>query len=300
MKSEELEMLCSAHSIEEKERPVGTLNSNLKEKEECLLSLCLVGKVLNNKLVNKDAFINFLSTIWRTMKMKYIQSGGPWTFDKAIIAFEEPLSTGKMIEEVIDVDLLAAKNIDGSFVRVRVAVSMDEPLMRSLRVDLKLDHSIRDCSEPGDGKEVTTEAQLRLNVWLRSESPSKRFNLWNGPSRRRNWGNQGGKPHISIGQGNWRSKTTWKRSDDGGSERQAGNQSWWKNGKLKSQVGDNSADDKFTAAKEKKSQPSKGISINEGKERDKLPAKETNLMEVDPSVGQANVLGPTYEFPLPK
>ncbi|KAK1560210.1 hypothetical protein Q3G72_023618 [Acer saccharum] len=32
MKSDELAMLCSALSIKEKERPVGTLDSNLKEK----------------------------------------------------------------------------------------------------------------------------------------------------------------------------------------------------------------------------------------------------------------------------
>ncbi|KAK0578618.1 hypothetical protein LWI29_013252 [Acer saccharum] len=44
MQSEELAMLCSALSIKEKERPVGTLDSNLKEKGERLLSLCLVGK----------------------------------------------------------------------------------------------------------------------------------------------------------------------------------------------------------------------------------------------------------------
>ncbi|TXG72260.1 hypothetical protein EZV62_000839 [Acer yangbiense] len=198
MKSNELAKFCGALSIKEKEQQVGTLDSNLKEKRVHLLSLCLVG--------------------------------GPWTFDKAIIAFEEPSGMGdiadlkfnrvefwvqihnlpllcltedigtflgKMIGEVSDVDLLTAKNIGGTFIRVRVAVSLDEPLMRSLRVDLlgsgtittmllryerlldycfrcsKLGHSMRDCSETGDGKEGTTEAQLRLNVWLHSESPSK-------------------------------------------------------------------------------------------------------------------------------
>ena len=66
MKSDELAMLCGALSIKEKERQVGTLDSNLIEKGVHLLSLCLVGKVLINRLVNKDALINVLATIWRT------------------------------------------------------------------------------------------------------------------------------------------------------------------------------------------------------------------------------------------
>ncbi|KAK1566944.1 hypothetical protein Q3G72_006375 [Acer saccharum] len=117
MKSNELAMIYSTLSIKEKERPVGTLDSNLKEKGEHLLSLCLVVKVLINKLVNKEALINVLSTIWRTNEgveiealegnlfacyfknmddRKYIQSGGTWTFDRAIIAFKEPSGTGNI------------------------------------------------------------------------------------------------------------------------------------------------------------------------------------------------------------
>ncbi|TXG66754.1 hypothetical protein EZV62_008029 [Acer yangbiense] len=380
MKAEELAMLCSALSIKERERPVGTLDSNLKAKGEHLLSLCLVGKVLHNKLVNKEALINVLSTIWRTNAgveiealegnlfacyfknledRKYVQSGGPWTFDRAIIAFEEPSGTGdiahmkfnkaeflvqihnlpllcltedigkflgKMIGEVYDVDLLTAKNVGGTFIRVRVAVSTDELLMRSLRVDLlgtgtvttmllryerlqdycfncsKLGHSLIDCAEPGDKTAVITEAQLRLNVWLRSESPPKRFNHRNGPSGRRNWGYQGGQQHINASQDNWRSGPSWSKHDEGGSERQSGNRSWWKDTKLRSQIGIepnksigkgetinassgksltgvNSAAGKPSAAQGRKPSKTEGISINEGKER-------CNLMEVEPYVCQ--------------
>ncbi|TXG70099.1 hypothetical protein EZV62_005034 [Acer yangbiense] len=277
MKSEELAMLCSALSIKEKKSPIGTLDSKLKAKGEQLLSFCLVGKVLINKLVNKDALINVLSNLWRTNEgvdiealegnlfacyfknledRKYIQQGGPWTFDRAIIAFEEPSGTGdvasmnfnrvefwvqihnlpllcltedigtflgKMIGEVTDVDLLVAKNIGENFIRVRVVIDSEKLLKRSLRVDLlgngiittmllryerlqdfcfkcnKLGHSLRECSEPGDGEESITEAQLRLNVWLRSESPPKRFHHRNALTGRWNWGNQSGKPHFSSG-----------------------------------------------------------------------------------------------------
>ncbi|KAK1563722.1 hypothetical protein Q3G72_031737 [Acer saccharum] len=115
MNPEELEMLCGALSIREKERPVGTLATNLIERGERLLSLCLVGKVLTTKRINKEAFINVMTSIWRVNEgveiealegnvfafhfknledRKYIQAGGPWTFDRAITVFEEPSGTG--------------------------------------------------------------------------------------------------------------------------------------------------------------------------------------------------------------
>ncbi|KAK1578903.1 hypothetical protein Q3G72_034012 [Acer saccharum] len=115
MNSEDLELLCSALSLREKERPVGTLDNNLKVKGERVLSLCLVGKVLTTKVVNREAFINVMHSIWRTSDgveiealgrnvfgfhfknsedRKLIQSGGPWSFDRALIALEEPTGAG--------------------------------------------------------------------------------------------------------------------------------------------------------------------------------------------------------------
>ncbi|TXG57182.1 hypothetical protein EZV62_018495 [Acer yangbiense] len=358
MNSEELAMLCSALSIKEKERKAATLDSNLKTKGERLLTLCLVGKVLTTKLVNKDALINVLSTIWRTKEgveiealegnvfavhfkntddKKFIQSGGPWTFNRAIIAFEKPSGTGK----VSDVDLLATKNCCGHFVRARVTISIDVPLMRSLRVDLlgtrsittmllwyerlqdycfkcsKLGHSLRDCPDQGDEKEVTTEAQLRLNVWLHSKSPPTHFNHRNDPHRRRIGGYQGGNSNNGVGQGNWRSGESLRRSDKGeGSEIQAGNRSWL-DGKSKSQVGElkslepikinlgkretfnalrekalsgeGSAGSKLKLVLGKELQPLNRVSINGGK--DKGLAILENLMEVDTAVLPA-VFGP--------
>ncbi|KAK0574424.1 hypothetical protein LWI29_023529 [Acer saccharum] len=186
-----------------------------------------------------------------------------------------------------------------------------------------LGHAIRDCSVTGDGEEAITEAQLRLNVWLRSESLPKRFNHRNDPSGRRNWGNQGGKSHISDGPGKWRSGTYWKKPIDGESEKQSVNRSRWKEGKLRYQVGellnlepnnrsigkgtainvsqvkslagDNSVDALLNADKAKRKLQMKGISINEGKDRDTLPIIVMNLMEVDTLAGQAKVLGPNLD-----
>ncbi|KAK0607213.1 hypothetical protein LWI29_011412 [Acer saccharum] len=303
MNSEDLELLCSALSLREKERPVGTLDNNLKVKGERVLSLCLVGKVLTTKVVNREAFINVMHSIWRTSDgveiealgrnvfgfhfknsedRKLIQSGGLWSFDRALIALEEPTGAGdvtlmkfnrveiwvqihnlplicmtedsgnflgSMIGEVKEVDLLEAKRIGGRIIRVRVVIAANEPLMRSLRVDLlgtgeittmllryerlqdycfkcsRLGHSFNDCIEPGPGKEATTEAMARLNVWLRTDSPPKGVNYRQGSFERQNWGNKGGRPFSRADQGNWRVRAIWKGTGKKPSESHAGGRS---------------------------------------------------------------------------
>ncbi|TXG57174.1 hypothetical protein EZV62_018487 [Acer yangbiense] len=365
MNSDDLTMLCSALSIKEKERQVETLDSNLKEKGERLLSLCLVGKVLSNKQVNKDALINVFTTIWRTKEgvelealdgnvfaayfkntddRKFIQASGPWTFDRSIIAFEEPTGIGEikhmnfnrvdfwvqihnlpllcmtedigtflgnMIGKVSDVDLLAAKNVGGRFIRARVTISTDESLMRSLRVDLlgtgeittmllryerlqdycfrcsRLGHPFRDCPEPRVVNEVTTEAMLRLNVWLRSESPPKCFNHRNDSLGRRMWGYQGGKNHGNTGQGNWRPRRDWRRTDSGGPKNPVGARSRMVE-KLTGQVGGgvlNIEPIKSSMGKEKL------INASGDKAESRASSAGKNLMEVDNSA-KTTVSGP--------
>ncbi|KAK0580269.1 hypothetical protein LWI29_000129 [Acer saccharum] len=67
----------------------------------------------------------------------------------------------------------------------------------------RLGHSFNDCIEPGD-REDTTEAMARLNVWLRAESPPKRFNPRSQPFERQSRSFQGGKFFTRSEQGNWR------------------------------------------------------------------------------------------------
>ncbi|KAK0579016.1 hypothetical protein LWI29_019721 [Acer saccharum] len=168
----------------------------------------------------------------------------------------------------------------------------------------KLGHSLRECSEPGDGEESIIEAQLRLNVWLRSKSPPKRFHHRNAPAGRRYWGNQSGRLNFSTGQGNWRAGESWKKPGDGGPERISGNRSWWKDSQLKRQVGAssniepnnssmgkaspiNTASGKLlTVVSSEKSSLADGISINKGNREAKSPAKDTQMMEANRDTGR--------------
>ncbi|KAK3228835.1 hypothetical protein Dsin_000716 [Dipteronia sinensis] len=190
MNTDELAMLCSALSMKEIEGHVRTLDVQLKDKGAHRLSLCLVGKILATKLVNKTAFIDVMTSIWNVnggFKFEWVEGNffafhfknledrkriltrGPWSFDRAMILFDEPtgegdiqslsfnriefwiqihnipflcmteeigIFLGKLIGEVRDIDLEAGKGGNGCHLRVHVAIASTEPLMRSLMVDL--------------------------------------------------------------------------------------------------------------------------------------------------------------------
>ncbi|TXG57952.1 hypothetical protein EZV62_015781 [Acer yangbiense] len=117
MNADEIALLCNALLIKEKERPVRTLDGNLKERGEKRLALCLVGKIMKKKLVNREVFKEVMNKIWRVNggveiepvegnifafffkhmeDMQRILRGGPWNFDQAIIVFDKPAGIGEI------------------------------------------------------------------------------------------------------------------------------------------------------------------------------------------------------------
>ncbi|KAK3211833.1 hypothetical protein Dsin_016539 [Dipteronia sinensis] len=69
---------------------------------------------------------------------------------------------------------------------------------------------MRDCTEAGELQEVSSEANLRLNVWLRTVSPPKRLAVRNGRTDHSVWGRQSSGPvHI-------REHNNMRRSGDQG------------------------------------------------------------------------------------
>ncbi|KAL5852251.1 hypothetical protein ACOSQ3_007369 [Xanthoceras sorbifolium] len=58
--------LCASLSLSEKDGPIATLDSNLRRIRSHKLSSCLVGKVLRNRVINKEAFRSILPKIWKT------------------------------------------------------------------------------------------------------------------------------------------------------------------------------------------------------------------------------------------
>ncbi|KAL5827861.1 hypothetical protein ACOSQ3_019713 [Xanthoceras sorbifolium] len=68
MDFKELETLCASLSIKEKDSEVMLLRRSLKEQEQRKVALCLVGKFLTNKLINRDTFLATIAKIWKTMQ----------------------------------------------------------------------------------------------------------------------------------------------------------------------------------------------------------------------------------------
>ncbi|KAK2645059.1 hypothetical protein Ddye_020254 [Dipteronia dyeriana] len=205
MDTDELALLCSsALSVKEMEGPVKTLDAGLINKRERRLSLCLVGKVLTSKLINREVFMNVIQSVWQISEGVEIE----W-IEGNIFAFR----------------LTTLRIEDSRFIRVRVVIDVNEPLLRSLRVDLLdngkistmllryerlldycfkcgcLGHSLLECKATDDDMDVKSEANLRLNVWLCTGSPPKHF-LSQNRKHDRPWGWKPDKGHYSRSSDN--------------------------------------------------------------------------------------------------
>ncbi|TXG61742.1 hypothetical protein EZV62_013105 [Acer yangbiense] len=123
------------------------------------MSLCLVGKILSNKWVNRDAFMRVIGKIWQVKKgidiesvsgnvfsfhfrdewdMEKVILGSPWSFDNALMVLEKPVYgfLGSMIGEVLDIDGGNSGDCVGKFMRVRIRMDITKPLKRCLWVDI--------------------------------------------------------------------------------------------------------------------------------------------------------------------
>ncbi|TXG73185.1 hypothetical protein EZV62_001764 [Acer yangbiense] len=116
---------------------------------------------------------------------------GPWSFDDALIFLEEPAG---IIKEVREVDAGPSSDSLGNFLRVRVAVEIDKPLRRFMRVDVLGDeeetvmpiqyerlpnfcflcglvgHTTHDCLATGAGGSLEGK-ELVYGAWLRAADP---------------------------------------------------------------------------------------------------------------------------------
>ncbi|TXG64315.1 hypothetical protein EZV62_011309 [Acer yangbiense] len=193
MNADEVAWLCASMTLKDREGPVRTLKSNLKEAGLQRLANSLVGKVLSPKIVHRDSFHAVMKKIWQTREgveidpvdgniftfqfgnmedKKRIISGGPWSFNDALIVMEEPRGMGdvqhmkfnksefwvqihnaplicmseeirrflgSMIGKVVDFDGGDSGSDMTNFLRVRVLLEINKPLRRCLRVDVLWD-----------------------------------------------------------------------------------------------------------------------------------------------------------------
>ncbi|KAL5740754.1 hypothetical protein ACOSQ2_029934 [Xanthoceras sorbifolium] len=119
MDPDELSRYCSRLSLSEEDGPVAVIGADLQDLGRRKLSLSLIGKIVGNRDVNRDAFRVTISSIWRTTKgleieamgnnlfvfrfncmldRKRVLEGGPWTFDKQLLVLKEASGVGRVTE----------------------------------------------------------------------------------------------------------------------------------------------------------------------------------------------------------
>ncbi|TXG59832.1 hypothetical protein EZV62_014405 [Acer yangbiense] len=123
MESEDITSLCASLTISSRDGPMQLLECNLMVEASHRLSLCMVGKVLSKKRVNRDAFMRVIGKIWQVQKgvdiesvtgntftfhfkdesdLNRVISGSPWSFDNTLIAMSKPVGKGTIESLIFD------------------------------------------------------------------------------------------------------------------------------------------------------------------------------------------------------
>ncbi|KAL5857037.1 hypothetical protein ACOSQ3_004495 [Xanthoceras sorbifolium] len=108
METEELSRCCERLSLSEEDGPIAWLGLPLQERGLKSMSMCLFGKLIANKEINREAFWSAIPKICRTTKEFEIETIGTsafrildeglWCFDKYLIILYEPKGIDKIIE----------------------------------------------------------------------------------------------------------------------------------------------------------------------------------------------------------
>ncbi|KAL5849276.1 hypothetical protein ACOSQ4_007289 [Xanthoceras sorbifolium] len=141
MDTREVERLCEALSLAEPNKTAAVLDRELQQIGKKKLELCLAGRLMATKQVNREAFRAIIPKIWGTtqaveieilrdiifgfhfrnrMDKMRILAGGPWSFDRSLLVLEEPERMGNWpIGEVREIDTGASGDCLGKYIRVR-------------------------------------------------------------------------------------------------------------------------------------------------------------------------------------
>ncbi|TXG57913.1 hypothetical protein EZV62_015742 [Acer yangbiense] len=243
MDSDEIASLCESLSISSRDGPIQLLNDKLMVEAKQRLSLCIVGKILSSKRVNRDAFMRVIGKIWQVRKGMDIESiigntftfhfkdaydlervlfGGPWSFDNALLAMEKP--KGKETIESLRFNKadfwvqIHQVPILWKFMRVRVRVNIEKSLTCCLRVDILGDGVIttmiirykrlpNHCFKCGMVNHITPECTETEPIPIVNGKANFLFGLWlraSGAIRKLNFQNQKGLSFFPVNEGGFR------------------------------------------------------------------------------------------------
>ncbi|KAK2661449.1 hypothetical protein Ddye_000023 [Dipteronia dyeriana] len=136
----EIMKLYASLSLKEREGPVHRLHDGLKVAGAQKLALCLAGKILSLDLVNRESFQSMIARIWKVQKGVEIEIS-----NILMLCMTKDIGyyLGNMLGDVREVDVGSSSDCLGKFLRVRIAILIDKPLRRFLRVDVLCDEEVR-------------------------------------------------------------------------------------------------------------------------------------------------------------
>ncbi|KAL5806195.1 hypothetical protein ACOSQ4_028928 [Xanthoceras sorbifolium] len=163
MEPEEIARRWAKLSLSDDDGPIAMVDEGLKAEGIRRLSLSLVGKIVSNREVNREAFRNTIASIWRTKNEVEVESigvnlfvfrfgcfwdrkrvleGGLCLVPFWVQIYDLPLACmnrdmglflGGLIGAVQEIDGGDSGDCLGKFLRVRVLINVQQPLKRGLR-----------------------------------------------------------------------------------------------------------------------------------------------------------------------
>ncbi|TXG48328.1 hypothetical protein EZV62_027622 [Acer yangbiense] len=191
MSSEDITRLCANMSLLEKEGPVQRPRVGLKKAGAQRLALCLVGKVLNNKVVNRDAFLGLISKIWKVKNGLEIESV---TTKNAFLRVRVRLDVEKSLRRCLCVDIMR----DGE---ETVMLLYYERLPNHCFMCGRMGHLTLECIDEVVRGEAEGMAELPFGAWMKAIAPY-RWKSWKRfqPEKARREGDGSLDKHIGRSQ----------------------------------------------------------------------------------------------------
>ncbi|TXG69190.1 hypothetical protein EZV62_004125 [Acer yangbiense] len=181
MDPDEIARLYASLSIKGKEERVRSVQDTLKNSAGKKLDLCLVGKILSHKRVNRDAFRAVMPRIWQTcMDIEVVNdntflfyfrnhgdrfrilAGGPWCFDNSLLVLERLSRVGDINDsqfnkvdfwiQIPNAPLLFTGECFGRYMRLRVTIDVSKPLKREMNMEFEFGSWLRAMNPPGQNR----------------------------------------------------------------------------------------------------------------------------------------------------